>query len=84
MSWKLQFTATARREITKLNLPLKQQLEEDLQELAADPSRGKFLHGRLKGARSWRSGDYRILYGVQPQEEVVVVYRIAHRREAYR
>ena len=80
----LEFTSTARREISKLSSPIREQLETDLQQLAADPFRGKLLHGRLKGVRSWRSGDYRILYGVLLREGKLTVFRVAHRREAYR
>ena len=61
MTWTLQFTATARREIRKLDVPARRQLEGDLSRLAIDPWTGKLLHGRLRGGRSWRSGDYRIL-----------------------
>ena len=84
MTWALEFTATARREIAKLNTPVRRQLEADLRGLVADPSAGKFLRGRLKGIRSWRSGDYRILYGIDPARAVLMVYRMAHRREVYR
>lgn len=31
-----------------------------------------------------RVGDYRILYTINDDEHVVRIYRIAHRREAYR
>lgn len=83
MIWALQFTETARREIGKLDPPVQAQLEADLQQLAGDPLRAKLLHGRLRGIRSWRSGDYRILYGVDPPQRVII-YRVAHRREVYR
>lgn len=31
-----------------------------------------------------RKGDYRILYTVDDSEKAVIIYKIAHRREAYR
>lgn len=74
----------ARREIGKLDPPVLGQLEADLQSLAGDPPGGKLLHGRLKGMRAWRSGDYRIVYGMDAPRRVVLVYRVAHRREVYR
>jgi mRNA interferase RelE/StbE len=42
---------------------------------------------KLSGGRSRyriRSGDYRILYEIDDQQKLVKVYRIVHRREAYR
>lgn len=84
MIWRLQFTSTAQREIAKLDPPVHKQLEKDLASLAAGPLGGKILRGSLKGIRSWRSGDYRILYGISPEAEHLIVYRVAHRREVYR
>ena len=84
MIWALEFTSKARREISALDPPVRRQLEQDLRDLVQDPVLGKLLHGQLKGVRSWRSGDYRILYGVQSTEWRIIVYWIAHRREVYR
>ncbi|MBI4227969.1 MAG: type II toxin-antitoxin system RelE/ParE family toxin [Candidatus Omnitrophica bacterium] len=36
------------------------------------------------GAHRLRQGDYRVLYTVDDRARCVVVYRIVHRREAYR
>jgi mRNA interferase RelE/StbE len=38
------------------------------------------------GGSRWRikQGDYRILYEIDDQEKTVTVYRVVHRREAYR
>ena len=38
------------------------------------------------GGSRWRikKGDYRILYEINDQEKTVIVYRVVHRREAYR
>jgi len=47
------------------------------------PYNSKKLHG--SGLR-WRIrvGDYRILYEIDDSQKVVKVYRIVHRKEAYR
>ncbi len=42
------------------------------------------LKGELEGYHRVRVGTYRILYSIQHGELVVVVVRVAHRREAYR
>ncbi len=41
------------------------------------------LQGRAGGCRI-RSGDYRILYVVDTEATEIVVWRVRHRREAYR
>jgi mRNA interferase RelE/StbE len=38
----------------------------------------------LAGLSRLRVGDYRILYWVYPERQVLKVYRIQHRREVYR
>lgn len=45
---------------------------------------GSPLKGGLKGIRRLRVGDYRVLYEVQETALVVLVVRVAHRRDAYR
>jgi mRNA interferase RelE/StbE len=49
----------------------------------ARPHNSKKLSG---GGSRWRIrvGDYRILYEIDEAKKIVMVYRIAHRREVYR
>ena len=46
------------------------------------PPDAKRLHGRTD--YSLRVGVYRILYNIDDEAQVVTVYRVKHRREAYR
>ena len=84
MTWVLTFTATARKEIEKLDPSVREQIRKDLDHLAENPFGGKFMHGRLKGIRSWRSGDYRILYAISSKPAELLIQRVANRREVYR
>jgi mRNA interferase RelE/StbE len=53
--------------------------------LVEQPHRvGKPLRGQLKGIFSARRGTYRVLYEIVEEPRQVVVYRIEHRRDAYR
>ncbi len=45
---------------------------------------GKPLRGQLEGIFSARRGTYRVLYEIRDEHRQVVVYRIEHRRDAYR
>lgn len=45
---------------------------------------GKPLVGELEGLWSARRGDYRIVYEIHDDEQVLVIHRIQHRADAYR
>ncbi|MCX6142500.1 MAG: type II toxin-antitoxin system RelE/ParE family toxin [Ignavibacteriales bacterium] len=53
-----------------------------IQMLAKNPTMGKALVGPLKGKRSLRVGDWRILYEVG--QAIVLVLTVNHRREVYK
>ncbi|MEX1139696.1 MAG: type II toxin-antitoxin system RelE/ParE family toxin [Bacteroidota bacterium] len=53
-----------------------------IESLADEPDAGKPLLGPLKGIRSLRVGEYRILYEID--EKRVVVLTVNHWKEAYR
>lgn len=42
------------------------------------------LTGELKGLYKFRVGDYRIVYSVSQDKELLTVQMIGHRREIYR
>lgn len=76
----------AEKELRSLPLQILRRVDKRLLALANDPwPRGST---KLKGKESegWRIkvGDYRILYTVDSTQNVIRVYRIKHRREAYR
>lgn len=53
--------------------------------IAENPRRaGKPLKGEFTGLWSARRGEYRIVYRIMEEEEVVMVHRIQHRGQVYR
>ncbi len=48
-----------------------------------NPFKGSVLKGELRGLRRIRVGDYRVVYEVQDSILLVLVVRVAHRRDAY-
>jgi len=62
----------------------RQRVVEAIDRLACAPAAGASLKGEFYGLRRIRVGDYRVIYEVQVSVLVVLVVRIAHRREAYR
>ena len=54
-----------------------------IEALMEDPQRGKALHMDLKGLRSWRTGDFRIVYTVMNKRLEIHVVAVGHRGEVY-
>lgn len=84
MSYRVEFTAAAARQVKKLPRPARDRVLDAIEDLGEDPR----PHGakKLVGERTaWRirSGDYRVLYDVFDSELTVSVVRAAHRREVY-
>jgi mRNA interferase RelE/StbE len=53
-------------------------------EIASDPYKGKPLEGVYEGMRSWRVGDWRIIYRIYKQQLLVLIIEVADRKEAYK
>ena len=60
-------------------------LEAILGPIAENPARlGRPLVGELEGLYSARRGDYRVIYEIDDDAQVVVILRVQHRRDVYR
>jgi mRNA interferase RelE/StbE len=82
--YAVEFLPSAARVFSKLDGTVQRRIGRRIDRLAADPRADAV---KLRGADDvWRArvGDYRILYVIEDQRLVVVVVRVAHRREAYR
>ena len=85
MAYSVEFAPSTARDFRKLTREVQHRLARAIDELGANP--------RPRGAKKlqgeddiWRirAGDYRIIYEIQERRLVVMVVRVAHRREAYR
>ena len=72
------------RDFWKLDSLLKQRLDSTIQSLENDPHLGKPLRGDLLGKWSLRIGEYRIIYTINDEFKMVTLYRVRHRKVAYR
>ncbi len=54
-------------------------LEENFERITPEP-----LSGPLAGLYKFRVGDYRVLYDIFRKEQVLVIFRVRHRREVYK
>jgi len=82
--YAVEFLPSAARALSKLDRTVQRRIGRRIDRLASDPRADAV---KLRGVDDvWRArvGDYRILYVIEDERLVVVVVKVAHRREAYR
>lgn len=79
----LLFTKTAKRQMDKLDMRIRRQVEKGLERISKAPRLGKRLRGELKGIWSERVATFRILYKIREAEVEVLVLTIEHRKIVY-
>jgi mRNA interferase RelE/StbE len=88
LAWKIDFEPEARRELKKLGAAEARRIGRVLLERIAtrdDPrSAGQALVGEWSGYWRYRIGDYRVIARIEDDRLIILVVRVAHRREAYR
>lgn len=84
MSWAIEFEPAAHRQLLELHRSLQERILRSLARLAVDPKGSRNVTALTGGGYRLRAGDWRIVYDLDEKERVVVVIRVAHRREAYR
>jgi len=89
MTWKIEFSVAADRELTKLDAQHASRILKFVRERLAkldDPrSIGRALQGsRLGEFWKYRVGDYRLICKIEDACLLVLVLQIGHRKEIYR
>lgn len=86
MSYQVVLTGPARRALGRMPPgPASAILELLAGPLAENPHRvGKPLQFELAGLHSARRGDYRVVYSIDDEGQVVTVRGVGHRRDIYR
>ena len=82
----LRILDAAEDDLTRLDLAVAQRIISRIQWLAEhfDEIKPELLTGTLTGFFKLRSGDYRIIYQVRRDQNLIVIHRIGHRREVYK
>ena len=85
MSYRVTITATAVKERKRIDAAVRNRIDQALIALHTEPrpSGVKKLSGRHLDWRV-RVGDYRILYEIDDDQQLITVWRIAHRHEVYK
>jgi mRNA interferase RelE/StbE len=85
VAYTVQFTPSAKRELSKLSLQVRARIVGALDALKENPH----MPGVTKLSGQWnthrfRVGDYRILYTIENDEMLILVVKVGHRRDVYR
>ena len=84
MTYRVEFTSAAARQVKKLPRPNRDKVLSAIARLGDDPRpRGATKLVGEQSAWRLRIGDYRVIYDVVDAILTVTVVRAAHRREAY-
>ncbi len=88
MAWKIEFLPEAAKELKKLDRTAAARIIKTLETRIAvldDPrALGTALVGDHAGYWRWRIGEYRVVARIEDDRVVILVVRVAHRREVYR
>ena len=82
--YSLRIKKSAFKELQRLDKKERIRVVSAIDQLAENPHIGKLLKGELSGLRRIRSGNYRVIYEINEREVIILVLRIAHRKQVYR
>ena len=83
MNWTASYTRSAAKAIRQLDPQVRSMVRAAIERLVEDPTRGNPLQLTLRGLRSWRTGDWRIVYRATNEKLEILVIAVGHRREVY-
>jgi mRNA interferase RelE/StbE len=83
MSWRLEVSRRARRELMALPADVRRAIGLALERLAIDPS-GADLKKLSDGSWRLRVGQWRVILDLDNQTGLMSVQRVVNRRDAYR
>ncbi len=81
---RIEITRRAKKDIDRLAAQTRKRCAEAVRVLAENPLRGEPLKGEFHGLRRYRVGDFRIIYEIEPDKDLLTLHAVRHRREAYR
>lgn len=84
MSFSIRIKGSAARDLRRIAKTDRLRIMSAIDRLSDSPFVGNALKGDLRGLRRVRVGDFRVLYELLDETLVVLVVRVAHRREVYR
>jgi len=85
MTYTIEISTSAAKAVNKLEAANRLRIAGAIELLSVDPRPpgAKMLRGGEQGRWRVRVGDYRVVYAIEDDRLLVLVLRVAHRREVY-
>ena len=83
MGYSLRIKKSTLKELQGLEKTARVRIVEAIDKLAENPHVGKVLKGELSGLRRIRVVNYRVIYEINEGAVLILVLRVAHRKEVY-
>jgi mRNA interferase RelE/StbE len=83
MKYRLVYSETSRNQIRRLHPQIKAAVKASLTKLQEEPFKGKLLEKELSGYLSLRTRRFRVIYQVKPDEQLVEIHYVGHRKDIY-
>lgn len=85
MTYTVEISSAVVKALRTLDTPQRLRVVGAIELLRVDPRppRAKMLRGGERGRWRVRVGDYRVVYTIEDARLIVLVLRVAHRRELY-
>jgi len=82
--YSLKIKRSALKELHRLDKQDRLRIVEAIDKLCENPHVGKLLKGEFSGLRRVRVGAFRIVYEINEGEVLVLILRVAQRKDVYR
>lgn len=84
MTYEVEFTKSAQKELKKLNPDIRLRITKAIYALGNNPRKGSVRP--MVGSKSWRLrvGEYRVIYDIAEQKLTILIIQVGHRRDIYR
>ena len=86
MTWRIEFTERAEKDLRRLDRPVQKRiiaLLREVEQLDDTRSRGKGYTGNLAGLWGYRTGPWRIVTDIHDDRLVIVALHVGHRSTVY-
>ena len=86
--WSVDFTKVGKKSLASLDKKTQNKIKDYIDNKllkSTDPKKhGKMLSGDKKGFWSFRVGSYRVIGEIKNDQLIILIVKIAHRKEVYR
>lgn len=82
-SWTISWESRAVKELKKLDRQYRIKIVEAVENLSKDPAGGIPLTGQWEGLWRLRVGSFRVIYGLDHGQLLILIVHVGHRKDVY-